>query len=252
MSRIYRQCTLVISWPDYNTDSYQAARDFHVSCYTSAEALIELLRNRYFTRLWIVQEALLAQKVMVLCGNIWLSFADMYECTRANQEIVHDKVLNSSLYLLWDCVHNREGRNLASCIDRYSLNECQDPRDKIYALLGLVTEEETAHLDVNYAKSVEQVYVDAIRVFVKSFWRKRFQGDSEKWSPYVEILLNLAKRMSISLVSVAEKATYEYFLEAGEVEPDDTWYATFWWHQSPIRLDLSLSRIIVDYIRTQE
>jgi hypothetical protein len=211
-----------------------------------------LLRNRYFTRLWIVQEVLLAQKVKVLCGNIWLSFAKMLACARANYEIVHDKVLNSSPYLLLDHGSFGIGRTLTTCIDRYSLNECQDPRDKVYALLGLVTEEETAHLDVNYAKSVEEVYVDTIRLFVKSFWRKPFQGDNEKWSSYVEILLSLAERMSIVLVSEAEKETYEYFLEAGEVEPDDTWYATFRWHQSPIRHDLSLSHILVDYIRTQE
>jgi hypothetical protein len=223
MSHIYRQCIFVISWLEYDTKTYHTARKFFESNYTSADALIVLLRNRYFTRLWIVQEVLLAPKVLVYCGNVWLPFAEMQKCASDKQQIVHAQISNSSLYLLWDCVHNREGRDLVSCIDRYSLNDCQDPRDKIYALLGLVTEHESARLDVNYDKPVEEVYFDAVKVIFNNFRSKGNRHVSVDWRSNEETLLRLRQRMlpSLCLPPLRYAILRTLFADAQYSEPDD-------------------------------
>ena len=33
-----------------------------------------ILRNRYFSRLWVVQEVLLAKKVEIVCGDVWIDW----------------------------------------------------------------------------------------------------------------------------------------------------------------------------------
>lgn len=77
MSEIYRQCSSVILWLGSDDPLlHEAARQF--SRNMNREALVTILRDHYFSRLWVVQEILLAPNVRVLVrGNHWLSWTKM-------------------------------------------------------------------------------------------------------------------------------------------------------------------------------
>jgi hypothetical protein len=84
MSRIYRQSAWVIAWLGCSAAvmradlPFQAGEDSMVRQSLpndiqpwNEDAIQALLQNRYFTRLWIVQEVRLAPKVYILCDRTW-------------------------------------------------------------------------------------------------------------------------------------------------------------------------------------
>tara|TARA_R110002003_G_scaffold6_1_gene271 strand:- start:11415 stop:12128 length:714 start_codon:yes stop_codon:yes gene_type:complete len=75
MPDIYQRAHYVITWLGNSADIVEAATEFHTT--ESADSLIVLLKNRYFKRLWVIQELLLAREVHVLCGTIWLNMREM-------------------------------------------------------------------------------------------------------------------------------------------------------------------------------
>lgn len=90
--------------------------------------------------------------------------SDMQTCAEQKHAIEHPRIRNESLFLLWDRRHNWYNRNLAQCVDRYSKNECKDPRDKVYALRGILKSHESEMLLVDYKKYVLEVFLDAVRI----------------------------------------------------------------------------------------
>ncbi|KAF2845081.1 HET-domain-containing protein [Plenodomus tracheiphilus IPT5] len=189
MADIYREAAFVVSWLGIDPGMTAAALEFEL--HKSANALTTLLQNGYFTRLWVVQEVLLARKVHVMCGYTWLRMSHMEEWSRLHEKEMSG-VRNSALYLLWDSVHNRFNRRLEQCIERYSFNGCTDPHDRVYALLGLVKKEE--QIPVDYAKSVEEVFRDVFELIsTRHYDRRELDG-----FPY-ETLRTLASHMYVSL-----------------------------------------------------
>jgi hypothetical protein len=164
MSEIYKNCTFVTAWLGQDTDTRVAAQNF-LQAKTRNDLLV-LLNNHYFNRLWIVQEVLLAPKVRVLCGETWLEFHDMLDVAAEDNYWVTPHVRSVATILIWDSLMGRESRTLGNCLERYSGNLTQDPRDKIYGLLGLVEEHERPEADYN--KTVAEVYVDALEIIWKS------------------------------------------------------------------------------------
>ncbi|KAH7091149.1 heterokaryon incompatibility protein-domain-containing protein, partial [Paraphoma chrysanthemicola] len=139
MSRIYIQSCLVLMW-------------------LGTDALKPLLENAYFSRLWIVQEVLLAHDLRVVCGPIWIHADSIrYACVRAAPG-----QLPAACNLFLDAARTDKWWRLKACIDRYSRNECSDPRDTVYGLLGLMQERERPQVD--YSKSVYEVFTDAVEM----------------------------------------------------------------------------------------
>ncbi|KAF2025421.1 hypothetical protein EK21DRAFT_10728, partial [Setomelanomma holmii] len=148
---------------------YQKAAHVVVWLGDSEETEAAAKANRYFERLWIVQELLLARSVVINCRETWgMHLSTLQEHVQKRQATIHPRIKNPSLFLLWDSIHNRKGRHLEQCIERYCRNDCQDPRDKVYALLGIVKEEEQVPID--YSKSISEVYIDTIQVLARRWW----------------------------------------------------------------------------------
>ncbi|KAI1457590.1 heterokaryon incompatibility protein-domain-containing protein [Annulohypoxylon moriforme] len=76
-------------------------------------ALGELMRDRWFSRRWVVQEIALAREATVHCGGSivrWSDFADAASLLITNQEIIKS---------LFDCSEWREGRNTLGDVDSF-------------------------------------------------------------------------------------------------------------------------------------
>ncbi|KAF2028236.1 hypothetical protein EK21DRAFT_90795 [Setomelanomma holmii] len=67
MPEIYQNAYFVIAWLGNDIDTVNAAKEFKDQ--ETVQSINVLLQNRYFIRLWIVQELLLAQKVYILCNT---------------------------------------------------------------------------------------------------------------------------------------------------------------------------------------
>jgi hypothetical protein len=158
MSQIYQNSKFVIMWLGAFSAT-QASRFLAQPNYATTR---QLLQNRYFTRLWIVQEIWLAPKVSVLCGSVWIPWNSI---TGLVNEQGHFSYPQARISRLWKYIPEEDllgncKLDLRLAIRRFANMQCEDPRDKVYGFLGLVNEQE--RLEVDYSKSLYQVYSDAL------------------------------------------------------------------------------------------
>lgn len=97
---------------------------------------------------------------------------------------------------------------LESCIEDFSNRDCEDPRDKVYGLMGLVREEE--RFKVDYSKSAQQIYCELVMTYCTVYisvtntvsripGSRRPQNDFSLASQkYVLSLMVLSQRMGLS------------------------------------------------------
>ena len=145
-----------------------------------ALGLADLLSRPFFKRLWIVQEVVLANDLVTACGSRhfqWeiLRLASLLFTRRAELA----SLLKSFVHINCDFVTMRKASHLVkehvNLINRDLwdiLEECSglatsEPRDKIYAVLGLARR--TPALPVpDYASSVHDIYLEFARHFVRT------------------------------------------------------------------------------------
>jgi hypothetical protein len=170
MSDIYYNCEHVMVWLGCDKVIIEAAKAFtskRLSIFglkrraeekriLAAESIGE---HRYFKRLWIVQELLLAPKIRVLIGSKWIVWCEL----RMSYFALHLHS-GSAVGLLNDTILRRQ-HMLGTLLYRYCRQDCRDERDKIYGLQGLVPQEDC--VEVDYAKSIIEVYVDALTATLK-------------------------------------------------------------------------------------
>jgi hypothetical protein len=153
MKLIYSRATEVISWigksSDDSSQAMAALNKRSKSGSSSAdntnwEKLENLFARPYWKRIWIIQEVAVASKVRILCGKDEITWDEL----GVADELYGSTVLQTSL----DATNYSYIRNVSSfrkrirATERFGLFEAiftsqnalsTDPRDKIFALLGL-------------------------------------------------------------------------------------------------------------------
>jgi len=173
--------------------------------YLHTAGLSYILAHPYWTRTWILQEYLLSSSVEFWCGNevlpaselvsrakdffdsfiSKLNFADLFETLvqlRAFNIIIHatgsDDITSSLTWLL--------------TLSLYSL--CVDPRDRIYALLSLISprERELWGITPDYAASTQDLFEHLCSVFQNTDLDvKRWAWTLETWKERLRRILLL-------------------------------------------------------------
>jgi Heterokaryon incompatibility protein (HET) len=145
-----------------------------------ALGLADILTRSFFKRLWIVQEVVLATNLMAVCGSRHFSW-DLLSlaCLLFTRRPEFASVLKSFVHIDCDFTTMRKAsrlvkahgklinRDLWDLLDECSGLATSEPRDKIYAVLGLA--KRTAALPVpDYARSVKEIYLEFARHFVRT------------------------------------------------------------------------------------
>jgi hypothetical protein len=147
------------------------------------QALRDLFQNRnWWSRMWIVQEITYPHLARLLCGNrsiTWDSLHNMFTANAKFSKVVQEDLeladmtkLARSLCTLRNHTqinelhagYTRNGTSLRTLVLANSGRDSTDPRDMIYALLGLASCPES--ITVDYSKSVHQVYVEATKAMI--------------------------------------------------------------------------------------
>ena len=135
--------------------------------------LYALLSRPWFHRSWTFQEPILAPKRMIACGSEirdWITFV------LAASRYLHLKGRDGTTILpvfplmtIHYCIAEKpEDRRLSRLLYENTPREASDPRDKVYALYGLVQAYQKVPLKINYAISVEDVYRSTVRYCIES------------------------------------------------------------------------------------
>jgi hypothetical protein len=138
------------------------------------QALAEILEQSYWSRIWIIQEYLLAADVIIFCSHGSMLGQDLKKALRSiyKEEL---KVQNVTQYrhrikyspgakLISMCKSmskSRSARTLLELLEKTKASECQDPHDRIYAIIGLAEDIDNVRCKIPIAYDVHLQIVKA-------------------------------------------------------------------------------------------
>ncbi|KAF2029160.1 HET-domain-containing protein [Setomelanomma holmii] len=277
--------TLDPVWDDTDTDNFRKAVYALDHGRSLQPALRTILSHVYFSRVWIVQEVLLAQHVIAMVPGykarhaFWQKLCLAYLMSPQRRS---EGPLTGSLFRRRppspEDPRPRSEVRLEEYLITFMRSECSNLRDKVYGLMGLV--DESQRLTVEYGKSCTEVFVDTLRVMVRTAptwaienirlgitlfeWLKLGQVmgvRAHHLHGFAQLLLEAPLIMgSISFYSDVLRPTYKSHvaidigLEAAAQTVDANnrpctateGLADRWWYDSRHRVDLSISRYYID------
>jgi hypothetical protein len=159
------------------------------------ERLTRFLARQYFFRCWVLQEIMLARRICMLCGTEIVDFSDLQRIAllvawikkhhlhypigqaldlpiKPNRNFDHEKAILELFQDRWRLLYKTEAQEqklpftFEQLLTLARMSGCANPKDKIFALLGIVPRGAFG-ISVDYNKTTEQVYSEAIRRLVQ-------------------------------------------------------------------------------------
>ena len=170
MGDIYKTATTVLIW--LGDDENTFARSWSAIGMTANEpgnleddsALDDFLAHPWFTRAWTLQEVLLARKAVLICGTRWIDWRLLFETIGPKGPL---EALQKCTKIMQSEHGREEGQNpLKELLLASSMRYATDPRDKLYALLGLLTQTSTRirpDYTIPYRQLVINFVIDQVR-----------------------------------------------------------------------------------------
>lgn len=175
MGRIFSQANEVIAWlgPGFavalhDLQSYEFGGNIssRENMPKLPTPLTSLLKSSYWQRLWVQQEIALAQNLVLASESTWMPFADIKKVMSDIRVFYWYLLTRDAPALFWHIeprYENAESYSLYDAIEFYASKLCEDPRDKVYGLLGMVSRRSQKNIVVDYRLSVREVYAMAVR-----------------------------------------------------------------------------------------
>ncbi|KAL9119214.1 MAG: hypothetical protein Q9187_004237 [Circinaria calcarea] len=192
MRQIYEKAAQVIAWLGEEADNSQlglalvpklieadkkwdASDDRRNFIELGTSAFFAILKRPWFSRGWVIQEAVVARSITIYCGRAIFPFDDFLKGFYFTYNIGLTPFFYTAnhrqpiqIFLSREAFKSCVSRNdLLSVLLRHRLALTTDPRDKIFALFGLAENAGPEGLDIciDYRLPVEEVYRDlAIKI----------------------------------------------------------------------------------------
>ncbi|OAK95979.1 hypothetical protein IQ06DRAFT_57155 [Phaeosphaeriaceae sp. SRC1lsM3a] len=124
--------------------------------------LTELFALRYFSRVWVVQEVVLAKKVFLHINDDIAPFEE--RTLKYLHTTWRDRDISIPFLSHWSSVWKRERMpDLISWLNMTVQCHATDTRDRVFALSGLLGPQFRDLITVDYSMSVEQVFAIAVK-----------------------------------------------------------------------------------------
>jgi hypothetical protein len=151
-------------------------------------ALLKLFQRAYWKRIWIVQELTSASSLLFMCGNRTVTHDSLnhalrllrnfgqYDFLQRNHStpVAHSQgvsiisINTSNAINLLKFRRAAELSPLIHLLRAFRRFQATDPRDKVFALLGIARDAEALDLRPDYRKSCEDVYTDIARTLIQN------------------------------------------------------------------------------------
>lgn len=172
-NELIRQGNSASCWPLVNLQAYHS--------------LCDLLENRWFHRRWIIQEAALAQKALIICGSHAIRFDQLASGIQILAKAISDMPPNQmwmpgrapniappmAIYRM-RMRRRTESPSLLELLDTFNNSQASEPCDYIFSLLGLCKDEESRAITINYRLGPEAVFRRAALAHGKTTGRLEF------------------------------------------------------------------------------
>lgn len=147
----------------------------------TCRAVKDLCWRPWFSRVWVMQEILLANKDAVLqCGShlmTWSVFRQAIVCLW-NKENLPALLPRADIDHIHDIVKWNLESNTIAISEMLVHRQCADPRDFIYGIRGLLPPAFAARIQVRYGASVGEIYTDFVLHHMQYTRRLLFLGSS--------------------------------------------------------------------------
>ena len=129
------------------------------------QPLLSIFHRRYWTRLWTLQEFVLAKKLIILFDSMFLDGTTIQNLYKAVAVTDRDEMFGPANnffkicfheYIHWLCPSFHEA------IMSSALLQCHDPRDRIFGILGFASDAASLVV-VDYSKSGAEIFWDAFK-----------------------------------------------------------------------------------------
>lgn len=166
----YRKNTLdawLEEWPMYIAELGGIQTEFNTR---RRNGLLHLLDRPWFRRVWVVQEAFMARRATVLCG--WNELpSEVFVLLPMMMQIEADEDVQSVLDVMPGYFRQSSWRgyetSLQTLLAKFKNSGATDPRDNIYALLGIASDvRSNGKLQPDYSVSTQSTFHAAISYLV--------------------------------------------------------------------------------------
>ena len=123
--------------------------------------------TEYFNRMWTLQEVCASRTALIIHGGILIPLSDLLKVVQylESETKAKSEHVTKAVRLQWINAELSARRRLPLRCLLYETRDrrCQDPKDKIYALLSLMLEQPTILVEPAYHKSTAEVHANATR-----------------------------------------------------------------------------------------
>lgn len=191
MASIYSNAVFVLSWMGH-IDGSIVSEPVVAAPWQSrqnrrdSKLILEFAASPYWTRLWVVQEIILAKEILIcnnVCSIIWRNgdeisllvhgegagFSSLHPRNTAKSTNKSKDNYMRNLMVVRSYLHDEGvekyrilGQRLEFLIRSFKNQKCVDPRDTVFGLLSLVGSRYVS-ITPDYNRSAEEVYADVIR-----------------------------------------------------------------------------------------
>jgi hypothetical protein len=214
----------IIGHPHYHSNISAKSHliDFSVTT-AQLDALISIAIRSYWSRMWIIQEIQLPTNLKLHCGHKSISpasFLSFLEIESADQGSYGYNLGGTIAFFLldrrrerehtrWKTKHRKDGLHdwLSGCLAQPLSGSaepfsCTEPRDLVYALLGISSDCQSGRLKPDYAKPLLEVYEDVFKLPARQRWTEdRSSGASTQTIVYDESQLRNDLALRLGLIS---------------------------------------------------
>lgn len=143
-----------------DTDYHHFHHPGRHQCFDQLE-LSEFLSRPWWSRVWILQEVAVAKEALLMCGTATIDWANFTAAHIVARKLVPSDQRRATPPVLLLPKHDATPlRDFMSLIHTARSSKSSDPRDKVYALLGLLSPDVHHTLVANYDVSMCELYVE--------------------------------------------------------------------------------------------
>jgi hypothetical protein len=156
------------------------------------KGMLEFFECPWWTRTWILQELALAKRALFVCGQETITFDEVYHTIlhfyldAMNDPLQALKNLNLSIEerdrvsLVMTIVNTRalyehnypdrqQSTRLQALLQKTQRSKATDPRDRVYGLLGMVSDLQKGGISPRYDLPVRQTYIETVRWHLENY-----------------------------------------------------------------------------------
>ncbi|KAF2823236.1 HET-domain-containing protein [Ophiobolus disseminans] len=133
------------------------ADNFHQD-YSYRDRVTTFLSQPYFDRVWVLQEIALAKVVIMVTGQRTMEWTA--ETASVLLQLCRSFCIDPPSVLRWPPANGIEKEDILDVLRRSRNCSASNPRDKIYAVLGLVKQDGSSLIPVDYSRSPNEVFED--------------------------------------------------------------------------------------------